>query len=30
MSRYFASTALLVLIIACIWFFPQRAASKAH
>ena len=30
LSRYSASAALLVLIVACIFFFPHRAAKKAH
>ena len=30
LSRYTASLALLVVIAACIYFFPQRAASRAH
>jgi uncharacterized membrane-anchored protein len=30
LSRYTASLALLVLIVALILFFPQRPASKAH
>jgi uncharacterized membrane-anchored protein len=30
LSRYSASAALLVFIVACILIFPQRAASKAH
>ena len=30
LSRYTASMALLVFIAACIFIFPQRAASKAH
>jgi uncharacterized membrane-anchored protein len=30
LSRYAASAALLTLIVACILFFPQRAASRSH
>ena len=30
LSRYSASAALLVLIVACIVFFPQEPASKRH
>jgi uncharacterized membrane-anchored protein len=30
LSRYSASAALLVLMVACILIFPQRAARKAH
>ena len=30
LSRFSASACLLVFIIACIAFFPQRAAKKAH
>lgn len=30
LSRYTASAALLVFIVACIVFVPQRAARKAH
>ncbi len=30
LSRYSASAALLVLMVACIFFFPHRAAKKAH
>ena len=30
LSRYAASAVLLVLIVACISLFPQRAAQKAH
>lgn len=30
LSRYSASAVLLILIIGCIVFFPQKAASKAH
>jgi len=30
LSRYAASAALLALISACIFVFPQRAAQKAH
>lgn len=30
LSRYSASAVLLVVIIMCIVFFPQRAAQKAH
>ena len=30
LSRYSASAVLLVLIVACILFFPQRAASRSH
>ena len=30
LSRYTASAVLLVFIVACIVFFPQRAAKQAH
>ena len=30
LSRYSASAALLVFIVACIFIFPQRAAKQAH
>ena len=30
LSRYSATAALLVFMIACIMIFPQRAASKSH
>jgi len=30
LSRYAASAVLLILIIACVRFFPQRAASRSH
>jgi len=30
LSRYSASAALLALMVACIMFFPQKAASKHH
>ena len=30
LSRYSASAALLIVIVACILFFPQRAAKSAH
>ena len=30
LSRYTASAVLLILIVACIRFFPQRAASRVH
>jgi len=30
LSRYAASAVLLVLIVACVRFFPQRAASRSH
>lgn len=30
LSRYSASAVLLVFILACIFFFPHRAAKKAH
>jgi uncharacterized membrane-anchored protein len=30
LSRYSASAALLLFIIGCIIFFPQKAASKSH
>ncbi len=30
LSRYSASATLLVLIILCILFFPQKPAKKAH
>ena len=30
LSRYSASAALLILILACILFIPQRAASRSH
>ncbi len=30
LSRYSASFALLVVIVGCILFFPQRAGKKAH
>lgn len=30
LSRYSASAVLLIVIIMCIVFFPQRAAQKAH
>ena len=30
LSRYSASLAILVLIVACIWLFPQKAARQAH
>lgn len=30
MSRYSASAALLVFIVACIFIFPHRAAQKSH
>lgn len=30
LSRYSASIALIVIIVACILFFPQRAAKNAH
>src|SRR5258707_3708378 len=30
LSRYTASAALLVFILACIFFFPQRAAKQTH
>ena len=30
LSRYSASASLLILIVACILFFPQRAASRSH
>jgi uncharacterized membrane-anchored protein len=30
LSRYSASAALLVVIAACIWIFPQKAAKQGH
>ena len=30
LSRYTASAALLIFIVACILLFPQRAASRSH
>ena len=30
LTRYTASAALLVFIVACILLFPQRAASRSH
>ncbi len=30
LSRFAASAVLLILIIACVRFFPQRAASRSH
>jgi uncharacterized membrane-anchored protein len=30
LSRYSATATLLILIVACILFFPQRPAGKAH
>ena len=30
LSRYGASAALLIFIVACIFIFPQRAAQKGH
>ncbi len=30
LNRYAASAALLAVMLACIWLFPQRASSKAH
>ena len=30
LSRYVASLALLLFIVACIWLVPQRAAARAH
>jgi uncharacterized membrane-anchored protein len=30
LSHYIASFALLVLIVACIFIFPQKAANKSH
>jgi uncharacterized membrane-anchored protein len=30
LSRYTASAVLLAFIMACIWFFPQRAAKQGH
>jgi len=30
LSRFFASAVLLILIVACIFIFPQRAARNAH
>jgi uncharacterized membrane-anchored protein len=30
LSRYAASAALLALIAACIFLFPQRPAQRAH
>jgi uncharacterized membrane-anchored protein len=30
LSRFSASAVLLILIVACIFIFPQRAAKKAH
>ena len=30
LSRYTASTVLLIFIALCLWLFPQKAASKAH
>lgn len=30
LSRYFASLALLVVIVACICIFPQKPAKRAH
>ncbi len=30
LSRFSASACLLALIVACIFFFPQRAAQKSH
>ena len=30
LSRYSASAALVVFIVACIYFFPQRAAKQGH
>ena len=30
LSRFFASAALLVFIVACIFIFPQRAAKQGH
>ena len=30
LSRYAASAALLLLMLACILIFPQRAAAKSH
>ncbi len=30
LSRYLASSALIVFIMACILIFPQRAASRSH
>ncbi|MBC7658502.1 MAG: hypothetical protein H7249_02215 [Chitinophagaceae bacterium] len=30
LSRFTASGVLLVLIVCCIWIFPNRAAEKAH
>ena len=30
LSRFTASAALLVLMVLCIWFFPQRSAQRGH
>ena len=30
LSRYSASLALVALIVACLWFFPPKAARQAH
>ncbi len=30
LSRYQASLAIVVAVIACVWLFPQRAAARSH